>query len=580
MPKTPEDARLGGRARESRHDDAAPGDRSTTPEQDAVRFLEAVLPERDDSEVYRIEVFPPPVGLKARSKNYLSIEKMARYLVRHGQEANAYVALATFPAGGSDRKAEHALRVAVVWADVDFGEGKPHATLEDALAALEAFALKPHVVLASGHGLWAFWILAEPADGDDLDRVVRVVRGLAQVLEGDASVADKARITRVAGTVNVDSVERRKDGLDHPVELLHLNADLSRYTLDDFISAGVPEIEKGSGSRSAEGIAEDGAAIPHTQRNSTLFSLAGTMRRRGMADPEIYAALTVVNAQRCAPPLPGEEVRDIAAGITRYEPETNGAGRHGDSDRSVHLVSPPGAPLPNAELFVNERHQHGERPLLICQGNTFFRWDGACWPEVEDAALRSGLYEFFGDAEYLSEEGDGKPFNPTRYKVQDLLDALRARTHLPATVHAPAWLDGAGTVAADEIIACANGLVHVPTRTVRPLTPRFYTHYAVPFAYDPAAPPPRRWLEFLEELWSGDPESQETLQEEFGYVVSGDTSLQKIFLLVGPKRSGKGAIARVLTSMMGTHNVAGPTLASLSTNFGLSPLIGKPIAIV
>ena len=51
-------------------------------------------------------------------------------------------------------------------------------------------------------------------------------------------------------------------------------------------------------------------------------------------------------------------------------------------------------------------------------------------------------------------------------------------------------------------------------------------------------------------------------------------------LLIGPTRSGKGTIARVLTALLGKGNVAGPTLASLGTNFGLSPLIGRPLAVV
>jgi putative DNA primase/helicase len=53
-----------------------------------------------------------------------------------------------------------------------------------------------------------------------------------------------------------------------------------------------------------------------------------------------------------------------------------------------------------------------------------------------------------------------------------------------------------------------------------------------------------------------------------------------MFLLVGPKRGGKGTIARVLRAMVGAHNVAGPTLASLGTGFGLQDLIAKPVAII
>ena len=51
-------------------------------------------------------------------------------------------------------------------------------------------------------------------------------------------------------------------------------------------------------------------------------------------------------------------------------------------------------------------------------------------------------------------------------------------------------------------------------------------------------------------------------------------------MLVGPKRAGKGTIARVLTALLGKDNVAGPTLGTLSSNFGLAPLIRKPLAII
>ena len=51
-------------------------------------------------------------------------------------------------------------------------------------------------------------------------------------------------------------------------------------------------------------------------------------------------------------------------------------------------------------------------------------------------------------------------------------------------------------------------------------------------------------------------------------------------LLIGPTRSGKGVICRVLRHLLGSENVPGPTLAALSSNFGLAPLIGKQLAII
>lgn len=62
-------------------------------------------------------------------------------------------------------------------------------------------------------------------------------------------------------------------------------------------------------------------SIPAGQRNSALTSLAGTMRRAGMSEAEILAALHKANADRCAPPLPDHDVDVIAWSVARYEPD-------------------------------------------------------------------------------------------------------------------------------------------------------------------------------------------------------------------------------------------------------------------
>jgi hypothetical protein len=63
-----------------------------------------------------------------------------------------------------------------------------------------------------------------------------------------------------------------------------------------------------------------GGIIPAGARNTTLTSLAGTMRHRGMGEEEILAALRVTNGTRCQPPLDPAEVEDIARSVGRYAP--------------------------------------------------------------------------------------------------------------------------------------------------------------------------------------------------------------------------------------------------------------------
>lgn len=62
--------------------------------------------------------------------------------------------------------------------------------------------------------------------------------------------------------------------------------------------------------------------IPSGERNATLCRLAGTMRRVGMSQLEIAAALRQVNNDRCRPPLAHDEVEQISESIGRYEPDS------------------------------------------------------------------------------------------------------------------------------------------------------------------------------------------------------------------------------------------------------------------
>lgn len=55
-------------------------------------------------------------------------------------------------------------------------------------------------------------------------------------------------------------------------------------------------------------------------RHKHLVSQAGSMRRRGMSRAAIEAALLVENRERCDPPKPEAEVRQIAESVSRYEP--------------------------------------------------------------------------------------------------------------------------------------------------------------------------------------------------------------------------------------------------------------------
>lgn len=73
--------------------------------------------------------------------------------------------------------------------------------------------------------------------------------------------------------------------------------------------------------REAKGVANGG--LIQGNRNDGLTSLAGAMRRFGMSEAEILAAISIANETRCEIPLPSSEIRQIVHSVARYEPETD-----------------------------------------------------------------------------------------------------------------------------------------------------------------------------------------------------------------------------------------------------------------
>lgn len=239
------------------------------------------------------------------------------------------------------------------------------------------------------------------------------------------------------------------------------------------------------------------------------------------------------------------------------------------------------SPWEAAQQFVQTHYMADEeiRRLHFWQGQ-FFEWLDGAYHELSLADLREMLY-IFGNT--LAATG-GKP--PKKKLVDDVLDALRAVTNLSDRIEPPSWIvHGHNSTPllhelAGRMIPLHNGLLCTKTRVFYPATPRFFTLFALCFDYDSGAPPPARWIGFLNDLFGDDCASINLLQQWFGYCLLGRTDQQKALMLIGPARGGKGTIARVLQSLLGRSNICSPTLSSLGTQFGLQPLIGKLLAII
>lgn len=81
----------------------------------------------------------------------------------------------------------------------------------------------------------------------------------------------------------------------------------------------------------------DGGLIQGS-RNNGLTALGGAMRRYGMTEAEIMAALSIANETRCEIPLPSSELSQIVRSVCRYEPESDIAAAAGVGYESAEAI--------------------------------------------------------------------------------------------------------------------------------------------------------------------------------------------------------------------------------------------------
>jgi len=143
----------------------------------------------------------------------------------------------------------------------------------------------------------------------------------------------------------------------------------------------------------------------------------------------------------------------------------------------------------------------------------------------------------------------------------------------------PAWR-GEPDRPVDSTIVFQNGILNLGENTFKPEHDiNLLTQNILTYNYDPGAQCPE-WEKFINGLWGTDPEMIECFRQWCGYSLVHDYRHQKIAVLVGKPRSGKGTIARVMSEMVGQFNVASPGLAGLAEAPVLQTMDGKLLAII
>lgn len=240
------------------------------------------------------------------------------------------------------------------------------------------------------------------------------------------------------------------------------------------------------------------------------------------------------------------------------------------AQRGGEIMPSPQAPYAVAEHLAGGLPATDGIPHAAWWRSDFYRWTGTAWEVWVPEAVDNWVYEQTKHAAFVNEDEETVDWAPGPQRVNGVVHALGR-----GVLYRSSYSESEDS---PEMIACSNGAL-TAHRGLLPHHPSRFNLFSLPFAYDATAECPR-WLSFLDSVLPGDTEAQQFLQEWFGYVISGRTDIHKMASLFGPKRCGKGTIARVLEALIGSQVVASPTLEKLATQFGEQGLIGKRLAVL
>jgi P4 family phage/plasmid primase-like protien len=254
------------------------------------RFIQALMSPADGLVELR--------ALPSRRQGFFGVDApttISKFIDGHRDE-NLYVGIAARRDSSSGRL-ENCTKLRALYVDIDFKMFSGGET--DARVMLDTFPLTPSIVIATGGGLHAYWVLAEPLDlttSDDARSARALLRAIAAAVGGDLASAEAARVLRVPGTLNFKYDPPRVVGAEH-------FAPECRYTPADLLAV-LPPIP---GPNPGTFTMPDAESVARGNRNDTLYRLSRSLMAKRLIPRAIMAAALATN-QSFAEPLSEEEV--------------------------------------------------------------------------------------------------------------------------------------------------------------------------------------------------------------------------------------------------------------------------------
>lgn len=485
--------------------------------------------------------------------------------------------------GGAKKNVEW---VSALHAEVDYGKDghkktSSHATYDEALEAIDRFAFEPSTITHSGGGFHCYWVLSNPINVKDIgvEKIEGINKTLSALIGGDSGTQDISRVLRVPGTYNFKLPDNPR-----PVTLVANSG--KTYELDDFEDLTLPDtgpLESPADATTVSANTMNNAGLNSTDidrfpvseriKNLIRYGNDGTYASRSDADFAVIIALT--NCGRSEYDIRQVFLTHKIGEKYRQHPAPDQYLKHSiEKAKKLSNLTPEEKENP---LFVSgaifktnsgyalepvyfEEYMVAKYKIkFLDKEKAFFRYNGKCYEEFTEDKLNNTCQKELG-----------------KYRQAFTMNSLKKFIHFTKGT-AFVESDKAQT---DQInyLTLMNGLYKMDKGILIPHTSDIFTTNLLPYSYDPSAQCPR-FIRFLDEVFMGDKEKIDIIQEAVGYAFHKSMPTPSVFFLVGSGSNGKSVFINTIANLIGHENTSNISFNSLSDEYYILELFQKMLNI-
>jgi hypothetical protein len=563
-------------------------------------------------------------------------DKVTGFIARWDlRERGMFYGVSTLKQGSQARNKENVSELPMLFADIDLKD--VDESIEGIERKLKMLRFPPSIVVRSGNGIHAIWLLKEYVELQSegmIDRIEGDLRQLADLVGGDLQVCEVARLMRLPGSHN------SKGGAWKPVEIAHPakfdgEIELTRYELDDleeWFGEQSPTILRKVRPRAitVEQAIEADPYLAYYKENGfkppidiearlnammfmggkdangndtsihgTQIAVAASMVGKGHTDDEIVEVLMAATKAAAGDygkrwnwrVEEGNIRKDIVKWRKEHPPKTKSVEREAKSTNpapaSTSTDSPTGSNVVSLAGAAAARKPKPKPTLSDSDANHIKigsavldvikgRGDDLLFTEKAAWICTGGLWTMMTDSDgWLNVEIE-KAIMGLGYTSTK---RLRGETLAWIKCRPHLWRkevdwDGHGKV------PTLSGLVDPRTLEVTPLKPEHYATWRIECEYDPAATCPW-WLQMLEDCFEDRmPEERvatiRVIQELLGagLIDEKPRALSRALIFQGGSNFGKSGLLEVMGGLFGRDQNSTP-IEALEGTHGMMPFVKR-----